>query len=621
MYCLFAAVATGLAFASTVLSHDGPDPVMQWRFVDSDFDKMILKARLGPDLKLPNGTRKITDDFGGACYFPGGTDRYIEVGTYQFLKDQLPVEHLTVCAWVSVDERTENGGIIGIVEDNGEFEKGWVLGFDKSVFTFGLASSGGDDGDGNLTYVKGATQYETGRYYHIAAVYDGELIQIYVNGKLDGTSDKQSSEILYPSDGSLVLAAYRDRNECYSFHGCIREISLYERAAKAEAIEHDFAHGKSLIDLRPTGAKSGSIDFVVEPYLQFGTQNSMTVMWQTTVQAETHVQFGETIDCASSVECTQKGNIHTGRIGGLAAETQYFYRTVSKTKDGDYLESDPKTFVTAVKDSTPFAFAVVGDTQGNPKVAARISEMAWAQRPSFAIHAGDLVDQGNRDSDWTTEFFPSMHELISRVPIYTVLGNHEQNASNYFDYMDLPEPEFYYDFIFANAQFFMIDSNRKVDPESEQYQWLEKKLQTSTKTWKFVCHHHPPYSSDEDDYGNLWKANKSTRGDTRIRSLVPLYERYGVDIVWNGHIHSYERTWPIRDGSAVVDGGTIYTITGGGGGNLETPGPIRPFFQNNVRRGHHYVMVYINGTSLEFKAFDLDDRLFDVMNIKKDSGN
>ena len=58
-------------------------------------------------------------------------------------------------------------------------------------------------------------------------------------------------------------------------------------------------------------------------------------------------------------------------------------------------------------------------------------------------------------------------------------------------------------------------------------------------------------------------------------------------------------------------------IVGGGGGGLETPAPTRPFFQNNVRRGHHYCFVAINGRTLEFKAFDLEDHLFDYLKITK----
>ena len=163
----------------------------------------------------------------------------------------------------------------------------------------------------------------------------------------------------------------------------------------------------------------------------------------------------------------------------------------------------------------------------------------------------------------------------------------------------------------------MIDTNQKVAPGSEQYEWLKTSLSESDAQWKFVCHHHPPYSSDENDYGNLWKTNQGTHGDLRARQLVPLYEEFGVDIVWNGHIHSYERTWRIRKGKAVQADAPFYMITGGGGGGLETPAPTRPFFQNNVRRGHHYVMVHINGGTLELKSYTLNDRLFDQLQIKK----
>lgn len=58
-------------------------------------------------------------------------------------------------------------------------------------------------------------------------------------------------------------------------------------------------------------------------------------------------------------------------------------------------------------------------------------------------------------------------------------------------------------------------------------------------------------------------------------------------------------------------------ITGGGGGGLETPGPFKPFFQNNVRRGHHYCMVSVNGKTLQIKSFDIENRLFDYLEIKK----
>jgi 3',5'-cyclic AMP phosphodiesterase CpdA len=283
---------------------------------------------------------------------------------------------------------------------------------------------------------------------------------------------------------------------------------------------------------------------------------------------------------------------------------------------GQSLETGVLTFQTAAPRGTPIAFAILSDTQDNPTVSAKLSEHIWEQRPGFLVHPGDLTGTGSRKGDWTEEFFPGMNGLLGRVTMYPVLGNHEQDARHYYKYMSLPQPEYYYSFSQGDADFFMLDTNRNVAPDSEQYEWLDQALRKSDARWKFVVHHHPPYSSDENDYGDTWKG-RGTRGDVRARKLATLYDKYGVDLVLNGHIHSYERTWPVEGGRVVDDGGVIYTITGGGGGGLETPGPSRPSFNNTVRRGHHYCMVRVNGDTLEFFAYDLDNRLFDHMRIDK----
>lgn len=532
------------------------------------------------------------------------------------LSQWLPKSNLTISAWVTIEQPEEWGGIVGIFQDNGDAETGWVLGYNQESFTFGLASEGANDGDGNMTYLPGKTKYELGKFYHVVGVYDGQTMQLYVNGQLDAESTAQSGPILYPASAPFVLGAYRDRDEFNSLRGRLRDVAIYDLAAKAKWVTHEFEHHQELASYQAPAA-ADELGFIVRPFLQFGTTTSMNVVWQTTAEATSEVRWGEDIECGNSVVAAANGTIYTAKIEGLAVDTQYFYRVVSRNAEGQQIESEVSTFQTACGRGTPIAFAVISDTQKNPKVAGAIAELAWAQRPHFLLHPGDLVDKGKKDSDWREEFFPSMHPLISRVPLFPVLGNHEQNAKNYFDYMALPDPEYYYSFSYGDADFFMIDSNRKVDPESEQYQWLEQQLAASTATWKFVCHHHPPYSSDENDYGDLWKSNKSTRGDLRVRELVPLYEKHGVDMVWTGHIHSYERTWPLKENEAVEAGGTIYMITGGGGGGLETPGPYRPFFQNHVRRGHHYVMVHIHGKTLELRSYTLDDRLFDTVTISK----
>ena len=604
-------------------AHKGPDPIAHWSFSGRTIRDGKVIARIGPDGHLHGRTRLVTDQQGESLEFSGwGSDCVVAEDLNEF-REQLPSEAITISAWVTIDKRKDLGGIIGTFQDNGYAEKGWVLGYNQRHFTIGLASQGADDGDGMMTYLAGERDYELGKWYHVVAVYDGQQMKLYVNGELDGVSDAQSGDLLYPDSAPIVIGAYRDRNENFLHEGRIRQVSVYDLAAKEAWVTGQFAHQRQLTSLTP-GSSMSKQRFVIKPYLQYGTQNEMTIMWQTAQPGSSIVHYGETAECPNSKIVDQGKTLHEVKLKGLEPETLYFYRveTIGEGQSagsGGSFYSEPLTFTTAVKRDTPFAFAVMGDTQGNPQVSGQLSKLAWAQRPSFVLHAGDLVDTGTNDSNWTEHFFPGMEELIGRVPLYPVLGNHEQDARNYYNYMSLPDPEYYYQFKYGNAHFFMIDSNRNVDSSSEQYQWLDKQLASSDSAWKFVCHHHPPYSSDENDYGDLWQTNKSTHGDPRMKPLIDLYEKHEVDIVWNGHIHSYERTWPVLAGKAVEAGAPRYVIAGGGGGGLETPGPVRPFFQNHVRRGHHYVMVHINGSTLEFRAYTLDDRLFDTVRLTKSS--
>ncbi|TWT76042.1 Calcineurin-like phosphoesterase [Posidoniimonas polymericola] len=620
---LACALAVGASLAALPASaHKGPDPLARWVFNNDAVNGRTCKAVIGPDARIEGGAEVVADGLGESLHFSGRGSMVVVADDLLAVKDKLPSRAMTVSAWVSIEKPQEFGGLFGVLQDNGGAETGWLLGYDREHFYFALATDGADDGDGQMTYLRGSARHERGRWAHVVAVYDGETMELYVNGELDGSSDAQSGDILYPEHAAVTIGGYRDDNENYPHAGSVREVAVYDSAATGAWVEHEFSHRKNLVALRPERTRppgrADAFNFLVRPYLQYGTKHEMTVMCQTTTPGTTVVHYGPTADCELSESSDNLNEIQEVTLSGLDPETQYFYRVESQSDTGETVLSDVSTFATAVNDDTPFAFAVFGDTQWNAVVAARVASHAWAQRPSFLLHAGDLVDTGTNDSHWTQHFFPSMHELISRVPLFPVLGNHEQDAENYYQYMSLPDPEHYYSFRYGCAEFFMIDSNRNVGADSEQYAWLDRQLDQSTAKWKIVCHHHPPYSSDENDYGDLWKTNQSTRGAERVRPLTQLYDAHGVDIVWNGHIHSYERTWPVRDGKAVEAGaGPVYMITGGAGGGLETPAPTRSFFQNVVRRGHHYVMVHVNGDTLEMRSFDIDDRMFDTLTIQK----
>lgn len=618
---------TLLLLAPGLRAHDGPDPVWDWSFDSDHLGQGQVTARLGPSARIEGELELVVDEHGESLYFHGRPDRAIVATDLHELRASLPSRHFTVSAWVSVNQPQPWGGILGVLQDNGNAEKGWIVGYDERVFSFGLASAGADDGDGAMTYMKGTTPYEAGKLHHVVATYDGAHMRLYVDGQLDAETDEQTGDLLYPDAAPVVLAGYSDENEDYFHVGRLRRVMLFDLAAEPEWVEDRYEHDRALSALAAWEWIDPEHRLVMGPLLQWATQDGMTIVWETSRPSSSVVEFGtaalpdpvseEFVVLPQRVDGQADVRIHQVRVAGLEPGTAYMYRISSTDDLGRELTSDMLTFQTAPPPGRPIAFAVISDTQDNPTVSRIIADHAWEQRPHFVLHPGDLVGTGRNLDDWTGEFFPSMGSLLARVPLFPVLGNHEQDARFYYDYMALPEPEYYYEFQYGDAHVFVIDTNREVGPGSEQYAWLERRLAASDASWKFVSYHHPSYTSDENDYGNMWRGT-SSHGDLRVRKLVPLYDRYGVDIVFNGHIHSYERTWPLRKEDVVDEGGTVYMITGGGGGSLETPGPTRPWFANTVRRGHHYCMVRVNGRVLELKAYDVEGRLFDTLELRKD---
>jgi hypothetical protein len=373
--------------------------------------------------------------------------------------------------------------------------------------------------------------------------------------------------------------------------------------------------GIALIAAVADGAKG--LEIVAGPYLQYPTETGIVIRWETGEAATAEAGHGVRGDKLQ----WQAGNGDTVyqevRLEGLEKGGFYFYQVRSTGADGSVVQSEVYTFQTAVTQDSPFAFIVLCDTQANPKVLAQLASHAAAQRPQFTLLGGDLVSNGTVKEHWTGHFFPNMHALNSRVPLIPALGNHDKDAQYYYDYFSLPDPEYYYQFTYGNLELFIIDSQRPVTGSSEQYSWLEKALANSKATWKIVCFHRPPFSSDEDDYGDT-TVQRPYGGDLLQRfPIEPLYEKYGVDIVWSGHIHSYERTHPLLGGKPVLEGGIVYMITGGGGGGLEKPGPWRSPETARVFSGHHYCLINVNGPVMRIEAFDLDNHLFDSLELRK----
>ncbi len=365
--------------------------------------------------------------------------------------------------------------------------------------------------------------------------------------------------------------------------------------------------------------------FFVKPYLQFGQKTSMNILWETHQPSTASVEYTEaivskskTVNFTNTIEIKDLKTLHEIKLDNLKPSTKYLYRITAQV-GGKKILSDIKTFKTNVNDDEPYFFSFIADTQrnsGTPWAWGKIAELIWKERPNFVVMGGDLVDKGSVKSDWTNHFFPHGQVMMSRYPMYTILGNHEQDAQNYYDYMVNPEPEYYYTFSYGNAQFFMIDTNRDVAEGSEQYTWLDWELSKSKATWKFVVHHHPPYSSDSDDHGDTF-SGASMGGSMHARNLTPLFDKYNVDFDLFGHTHLYERTWPLFENKIDKVNGTVYINAGGAGGYLEDFDPVRNWFSLEQEVTHHYTTFAIHGDELIFKAINDKGEMFDNFTLTK----
>jgi 3',5'-cyclic AMP phosphodiesterase CpdA len=211
-----------------------------------------------------------------------------------------------------------------------------------------------------------------------------------------------------------------------------------------------------------------------------------------------------------------------------------------------------------------------------------------ALAPDFVLHNGDFVEDGSVVAQWTT-FFAVEQGLLRQAPLYGALGNHEMNSPNYFDAFHLPGNERWYSFDYGDAHIVALEMDDYADygPGNPQYTWLDNDLASTDRQWKIVFFHIPPYSP----------AAQST--------LVPLLARHGVDIVFNGHDHLYERT---------VFSDVVYIISGGGGAPLYSrpPNPYSAYYTNT----YHCVSITVNGRSLTSVGVRPDGVEFDPSRLQ-----
>jgi predicted phosphodiesterase len=230
--------------------------------------------------------------------------------------------------------------------------------------------------------------------------------------------------------------------------------------------------------------------------------------------------------------------------------------------------------------------AVIGDsgTGGSRQYElARVLSAAHGQFPfDFAIMLGDNIYGSDGPKDYVRKFETPYKPLLDAgVKFYAALGNHDARTQVNYKLFNM-DGKRYYTHTHDYVQFFVLDSTY-VDPA--QMDWLERELAVSTARWKMAYFHHPIYSSG---------ARHGSEID--LRELVePLFVKYGVDVVFSGHEHFYERINPQRG---------IYYFTSGAAGKLR---------RGNIRRGPLTAAGYDQDLSFVLAEITEEQLHFQVM--------
>lgn len=239
-----AAILTLAAVAPATSAEPEDGLLYRWRFHPDAAEGQVIAAETGPLNATIEAPVEFSREAPEALVLSGDSAARSHVSVAVFDSDepptiadaQLPQTEITVEAWVRVDEAAEWGGFCGMVQDNGEYERGWILGYHRSNFFFAVSS----ESKRRLTYLTDPTSFQTGYWYHLAGVYDGRQLKIYVDGKLRAVSDEQSGPIAYPPSGFFTIGAYHDDNELHALNGRIEQVSVYEKSLSAETIAARF---------------------------------------------------------------------------------------------------------------------------------------------------------------------------------------------------------------------------------------------------------------------------------------------------------------------------------------------------------------------------------------------
>jgi len=337
-------------------------------------------------------------------------------------------------------------------------------------------------------------------------------------------------------------------------------------------------------------------EVIVPPYVERIGETEATIGWETSRRMRGVLEL---LDGTSVVTCVSGlGKVHHVTISNLAAGVRY----------GCWLPGCGavcRTFRTLSRARSHYLFGVLGDNRSDPAAFSRVCRTLAGRGIDFALHSGDVVENGTKRDQWCSQWFGPLEPLASRAPVLVAWGNHEQpQAPDSFVSVYYPgrSPRLgtaYYSFRQGPVLFVMLNAYEPFDPGSPQYDWLARTLASSDDPFIIAACHVAPYT---DSYHAQDDQVKELR-----RAVVPLLLRHQVTAFFTGHDHFYQRS---------EYEGTTFVVSGGAGAPLYPSQRFYNPFCLATTTAYHYVVCAVSPERIECSVYTGSRGPFDRFTLR-----
>lgn len=243
---------------------------------------------------------------------------------------------------------------------------------------------------------------------------------------------------------------------------------------------------------------------------------------------------------------------------------------------------------------------VYGDSRTNDAIHKKIVEKILNVNPVAIMFTGDMVANGNDLIQWKTFKDIALDKFIEyKINFYSSLGNHEGDGKNYLEILKLPGNERFYSINELGINFIILDNTSDISENSEQYKFLTDELKKIDKTKvNAVVMHYPVINSGRHS------------GHNELKNLLhPLFKESGIDIVFSGHDHNYEK---------LQKDGVYYIVTGGGGAPLYD---LKKKDESSLLfiKEYHFCKLYFVENILNIEVIDINSKVIDKFSINKNN--